>query len=269
MTSKDTALVVLSGGQDSTTCLFWAIQRYKTVHAITVNYGQRHARELEAAQKVWELAKPEMSNTGVVEGHHLIVEVPQILKSSSPLTSSNELETYKSAEEMAGIIGDRVELTFVPMRNAFFLTLAANYACHLGAGVLVTGVCEEDNANYPDCRQVFIDAQQKTINEALGGDYITIDTPLMKLDKAASVKLATEISGAYNALAYSHTAYSGEFPPVTQDHATVLRADGFARAGIPDPLILRAWTLGLMSLPLTENYSEAAVEQYLAKVVVA
>lgn len=240
------ALVVLSGGQDSTTCLFWAKQFFDEVHAVTFDYAQRHSREIDAALKVAELA-------GVAS--HSVLKVGPLLGGRSPLTNADEnLETYKSFEEMDAVIGDRVELTFVPMRNAFFLTLAANVAVVRDVFDLVTGVCQQDNANYPDCRQSFITAQEKTINEALGIDRFKIHTPLMDRTKAESIRLAMGIPGAYEALAYSHTAYSGEYPPLTRDHATVLRERGFEEAGVPDPLIVRAWREGLMPLPGSANY---------------
>ena len=244
--SKTAALVILSGGQDSTTCLFWAKHHFDEVHAVTFDYNQRHAREIEAAKKVAELAD-------VVS--HEIIKLGPILKGRSPLTNPDEqLETYRSFEQMDATIGDRVELTFVPMRNALFLTIAANRAACLGVQRLVTGVCEADNANYPDCRGKFINAQEQTINEALGATRFLIHTPLIRLTKADSIALAQTLPGCMEALAYSHTAYSGEYPPVTQDHATVLRAEGFKTAGVPDPLIVRAWSEGLMELPASANY---------------
>ena len=225
------ALVVLSGGQDSTTCLFWAVKHYDEVHAITFNYGQKHNREIKSAEQVAFIAGVES---------HTIVDIPDILKSRSPLLDKSvTLETYDNYEEMDAIIGDRVELTFVPMRNAFFLTLAANYAVAMNCFTLVTGVCQQDNANYPDCREGFINAQINTINQALGIDNFKIETPLMYLSKAESIKLAQEVD-AMGALAFSHTCYAGEFPPYGKCHACVLRAHGFEEAGVPDPLIERA-----------------------------
>jgi len=225
------ALVVLSGGQDSTTCLFWAVKHYDEVHAITFNYGQKHNREIKSAEQVAFIAGVES---------HTIVDIPDILKSRSPLLDKSvTLETYDNYEEMDAIIGDRVELTFVPMRNAFFLTLAANYAVAMNCFTLVTGVCQQDNANYPDCREGFINAQIDTINQALGIDNFKIETPLMYLSKAESIKLAQEVD-ALGALAFSHTCYAGEFPPCGECHACVLRAHGFEEAGVPDPLIERA-----------------------------
>lgn len=244
------ALVVLSGGQDSTTCLFWAKRTFDEVHAITFDYGQRHSIEIDAARKVAEMA-------GVAS--HEIVKVPAILHSVSPLTSDNELERYENAEQMEEVIGNRRELTFVPMRNALFLTIAANRAEALGCDTIITGVCQMDNANYDDCRQVFIDAAQDYINKALGHDHrgskpIYIATPLMYLSKSDSVTLARTLPGCWEALAYSHTSYDGKYPPTDMNHANVLRADGFEKAGEPDPLVVRAWKEGLMDLPATANY---------------
>ena len=225
------AMVVLSGGQDSTTCLFWAKHSFDEVFAISFNYGQKHSLELESAKKIAEIANVPLE----------IVNVPQILRSRSPLTNPNEkLETYDNYEEMDRIIGDRVELTFVPMRNAFFLTLAANYALEKDCYALVTGVCQQDNANYPDCRANFIDSQEKTINDALGIDNFHIYTPLMYMSKAQSIALAETLPDCMKALAYSHTCYAGEYPPCGECHACVLRAQGFKEAGVIDPLIERA-----------------------------
>ena len=242
------ALVVLSGGQDSTTCLFWARRYFDQVHAITFDYNQRHAREIEAAKTVAAMA-------GVVS--HEVVTLGPILNGTSPLTDPTQgLELYQDHDAMAGIIGDRVEKTFVPMRNALFLTIAANRAVCLGLEHLVTGVCQADNANYPDCRESFIEAQQVTIREALGetGGQFSIHTPLMNMSKAESIRFAGDLDG-YLALAYTHTAYDGQYPPVGKDHASVLRAYGFEQAGVPDPLVIRAVAAGLMPMPSTSNYA--------------
>ena len=260
---RPSALVVLSGGQDSTTCLFWAKAYFDTVHAITFNYGQRHAIEIDAAVAVAKLA-------GVAS--HSVVNVPEILGGTSPLTNPNEqLEFYDDHDSMAAIIGDRVERTFVPMRNALFLTVAANRAVCLDIEHLVTGVCQADNANYPDCRRSFIAAQQHTVQEALGKPAgFMIHAPLMDLSKADSIKMAMSLdSDAYPALAYSHTAYDGTYPPVSKDHASVLRAHGFSEAGVPDPLVIRAVREGLMVLPSTLNYADSAFNAELADRIVA
>jgi len=245
------ALVVLSGGQDSTTCLVWAKRKFSEVHAITFDYGQRHARELQAAADVAKLVG--------VASHETVTLGAHILRGRSPLTDpSQQLEQYEDFESMDKIIGDRVELTFVPMRNALFLTLAANRAACLDITDLVTGVCQADNANYPDCRQSFVDAQSFTINEALGwrDPRFTIHAPLMNFSKAQSIRLLHDLD-ALALLAFTHTAYDGQYPPLGKDHATVLRAHGFEQADFPDPLILRAVLEGLMELPTTPNYTNS------------
>lgn len=278
------ALVVLSGGQDSTICLYWAKANFDLVTAISFDYGQKHSRELHSATMIALMANV----------NHHIIPVRGILDGRSPLTNpSEELETYTDAKEMEEIIGDRVELTFVPMRNSLFLTIAANRAvCH-DIGHIITGVCQADNANYPDCRDLFIESQQKTINEALGlidpsfhygslgkrdlngfttinGKIITdyefngkdggiyIHAPLMNASKETAIERCLQFPGCYVALAYSHTAYSGEYPPITQDHATVLRADGFRKAMIPDPLIVRAAWERLIPMPTGTEMGDAA-----------
>jgi 7-cyano-7-deazaguanine synthase len=153
---------------------------------------------------------------------------------------------------MENVIKDRIEVTFVPLRNMLFLVLAANYALSLDCYDLVTGVCAMDNANYPDCTEDFIAAATFAMQEALGmnrGDYIGnggpqlhVVTPLISLTKAETVKLASTFPGWEKVMSMSHTCYAGETPPCGRCHACVLRAEGFRQAGVPDPLIER-WAL--------------------------
>ena len=255
---KTKALVVLSGGQDSTTCLAWARNRFDEVHALTINYGQRHAIEIAGAKMVGIL--------GQLDSHEILTLPAGILEGTSPLTDPNQpVPQYTSQDE----VPDGVAKTFVPLRNQFFLTLAANRAFVLGCTHLVTGVCQTDYSGYPDCRQEFVDSLTETINKGTftGEDWLlgelTIHTPLMNLTKAESVDLAIA-EGAYGMLAYSHTAYDGSYPPAGTDAASLLRAKGFEEADIPDPLILRAWINGLTDLPETKNYSKVSVDKALS-----
>lgn len=250
--NQSKALVVLSGGQDSTTCLFWAIEQYgvENVHAITFDYGQRHARELEAAAIVAGMA-------GIEPYNYELIKVPQCLVSSSPLTSNNELDRYENFEKMEAEVGDKVEKTFVPMRNTFFFTIAANRAVALGIGNIVTGICQGDNANYPDCTEFFRRKLESAFNQSLGLHDecgLRIVAPLMNASKADTVKLSYHLDGCWEALAYSHTSYDGKYPPTDKNHSNLLRAEGFREAGLPDPLVVRAWREGLMNLPDTDNY---------------
>lgn len=246
------ALVVFSGGQDSTTCLYWALQQGFDVHLVSFNYGQKHAIELQAARDIAAMA-------GLTHKHEFIMLGDGILAGTSPLVNKKiTLEQYANHQSLPG----GLEKTFVPMRNQLFLTVAANRAYVLGCETLITGVCQEDNGGYPDCTQNFINAASVVSNigtftgkdGALGP--LRIVTPLMFLSKAESVRLAKTLPGCMAALAYSHTSYDGQYPPLGHDHATLLRAKGFEEAGVPDPLVVRAWKEGLMELPVTANYSD-------------
>ena len=251
---KKRALVVLSGGQDSTTCLFWAKENYEEVHAITFDYGQRHRIEIDAAITIAGMAK-------VI--NHEIIYINDCLISTSPLTSDAKLEKYENFEQMDRVIGDRVELTFVPMRNMLFLTIAMNRAVALGRGTdVITGICQADNANYPDCTEAFRQAFEQAADQALQSTpnpenpVHRVDAPFIFMSKAEMVKLARDLPGCWHALAYSHTSYDGKYPPVDMNHSNVLRAQGFEEAGLPDPLVLRAVYEGLMFYPDTQNYDD-------------
>lgn len=232
------ALVVLSGGQDSTTCLFWALANFKEVRAITFNYGQRHELELEAASVV-------AGCTGVP---HTVVDVQSALIGTSPLTDhSRPVGHYDKAADMPG----GVEPTFVPGRNILFLTIAANHAFVHNCDALVTGVCEEDFGGYPDCRANFIFQMEQALNSGLYGEErpqgMAIHTPLMHLTKAETCTLARDLGPeCWEALAFTHTCYDGEYPPNPRNHASILRAKGFREAELPDPLIQRCIRQGLL-----------------------
>ncbi len=224
-TSK--ALVILSGGQDSTTCLAIAAQQYQEVHAVTFNYGQRHKIEIESAIKVAELI-------GVAS--HEIIDMGAILKGRSPLVSDNEVKTYDNPEQ----VPDGIAETFVPSRNALFLTIASNRAVVLGASVIFTGVSQTDYSGYPDCRRDFIDRIESALSFANFGDsgHLTIETPLMFLTKAESVLLAKDVLGDRfdEIFLHTHTCYCGVKGGCGQCAACLLRDKGFKESGIDDPL---------------------------------
>lgn len=220
-------LVILSGGQDSTTCLFWAKKHFDEVHAITFNYGQRHLVEIEAARDIARMAH--------VASHEVLYLGKNILAGTSPLTNPDfEVEKYASADVLPG----GLEKTFVPGRNILFLTIAANRAYCLGAKNMVTGVAQEDFGGYPDCRAMFIHKQEQALQAGL--DFgLMVHTPLMHLTKAETVTMAQNLPGCMEALAYSHTCYDGQVPPCGKCHACLLRARGFKQAGVIDPLVAR------------------------------
>lgn len=218
-------MVVLSGGQDSVTCLYWALARSESVVALTFDYGQRHRVELDCAAKI-------ARHAGV---SHQVVNLGPVFTGSSPLTDlTRPVEHYSDAHSLPGGLED----TFVPGRNMLFLAVAASRAYVEGCDSLVIGVSEEDFGGYPDCRKSFLDSMEKTIKEALDRE-ISIEAPLIHLDKRATVELAAELAGCWEALAYSHTCYEGKVPPCRECHACRLRQRGFAEAGRLDPLLER------------------------------
>lgn len=229
MTTK--ALVILSGGQDSTTCAAIACQQFDEVHAVTFDYGQRHAIEIEAAQQVsFEL--------GIK--HHEFIKVGPILKGTSPLISGATLGQYDSADQLPGGVAE----TFVPSRNGLFLTIASNRAVVMGISTMFTGVSQTDYSGYPDCRRDFIDRMEEALSFANFGEsgHLTIETPLMHLTKAESVKLAHDILGDRfeSVFQLTHTCYKGVKGGCGQCAACLLRDKGFIEAGIPDPI----WKFG-------------------------
>lgn len=218
---SERALVVLSGGQDSTTCLYWAIDRYgrDNVEAVTFDYGQRHRIELDCARDV-------SMRAGIGQTELSIDTFNQL--GGNALTDGN----IDVAEGGDG----ELPSTFVPGRNLIFLTFAAAHAWQRGIANLVTGVAQTDYSGYPDCRQETIDSLSNTLTMGMDRTFV-IHTPLMNLSKKETVLLAEKL-GAIDAMALTHTCYEGERPPCGKCPACVLRAKGFAEAGIDDPLVL-------------------------------
>ena len=227
MANSTKALVILSGGQDSTTCLGKARQEFEEVYTITFDYGQRHSIEVKKAEQI---AK-ELGSAG-----HETIELGEILKGTSPLISDNKVGQYESIEELPG----GVEPTFIAGRNILFLTIAGNRAHVLGTEHIFTGVCQEDFAGYWDCRQQFIDEMAKALSEGLYGtkSSIKIHTPLMDLTKKESVILAQSIfrNNFDSVFKLTHTCYNGIEGGCGKCHACILRDRGFVEAGLDDPL---------------------------------
>ncbi len=219
------ALVVLSGGQDSTTCLFWAIERFGrgNVSAVTFDYGQRHRIELECAANV-------AAEAGVPQ---TVLPIDTFAALGGDALTDAGIDADGDLNATTGLPN-----TFVPGRNLVFLTFAAALAYKTGAGHLVTGVAETDYSGYPDCREETIAALERTINLGMESS-IEIHTPLMHLSKKGTVELAARL-GALPAMALTHTCYNGQRPPCGDCPACRLRAKGFAEAGIDDPLVARA-----------------------------
>lgn len=173
---RNKALVVFSGGQDSTTCLFWALENFKEVHTITFTYGQRHCIEVEMARKIAEKAG--------VDFHLTDIAAIASIGRNSLTDSSIEMDQEKPAESFPN--------TFVPGRNLFFISIAAVYAREKGIYDIVTGVSQTDFSGYPDCRDSFIRSLNVTLNLAMDEQFV-IHTPLMWIDKAQTWALADRL----------------------------------------------------------------------------
>lgn len=173
------ALVVFSGGQDSTTCLFWALKNFKAVEVVTFDYGQRHALEIECAKKIAEEQNVR---------HHILNM--KLLNQLAPNALTRDDIPVEEGEEGG------LPSTFVPGRNLLFLSFAGVLASQIGAKHIVTGVCETDFSGYPDCRDIFIKSLNVTLNLSMDSSFV-IHTPLMWINKAETWALADEL-GAFN-----------------------------------------------------------------------
>jgi 7-cyano-7-deazaguanine synthase len=215
----ESALVVLSGGQDSTTCLFWAIDRFGPtgVQALTFDYGQRHRIELDSARQVAEFA-------GV---DHTVLPADTFAALGGNALTDDSIAVDQAQET-------DLPATFVPGRNLIFLTYAAAFCWPRKIRHIVTGVAQTDYSGYPDCRRDTIDALTKALCLGMEVNF-EIHTPLMNCTKAETVQLAQDL-GCLDALALTHTCYEGERPPCGHCQACQLRAKGFAEAGVADPL---------------------------------
>lgn len=222
MSTDESALVILSGGQDSTTCLYWAIDRFgvRKVQAITFDYGQRHRIEIDCAGRVAAAA-------GIV---HSVLPIDTFAAIGGNALTDARIEV-PVAEPPAGQLPE----TFVPGRNLVFLTYAAAFAWRHGIRHLVTGVAQTDYSGYPDCRRATMDALERALQLGLERDFV-IHTPLSALSKKDTVLLAQRL-GALEAMAATHSCYRGQRPPCGQCAACKLRARGFAEAGVADPLL--------------------------------
>jgi len=222
---SDKALVVLSGGQDSTTCLYWAIERFgrDQVSSVTFDYGQRHRIELDCAKTIAEFA-------GIT---HIILPIDTFAALGGNALTDSDTTVRADVNPESGLPN-----TFVPGRNLIFLTFAAALAYQHGIAHLVTGVAQTDYSGYPDCREETLSLLQETLQKGMESE-VRIHTPLMHLSKKETVEMARAL-GALPAMALTHTCYNGERPPCGSCAACLLRAKGFAEAGVTDPLLASA-----------------------------
>ncbi|MBQ8485705.1 MAG: 7-cyano-7-deazaguanine synthase QueC [Bacteroidaceae bacterium] len=188
----DKALVVFSGGQDSTTCLFWAKREFREVYALSYRYGQKHQNEVDLARKIAEKA-------GVI---FEVMDIPLVghLGRNSLTDASIAMDQEVPEKGLPN--------TFVPGRNMFFMSIAAVYARERGIRHLVTGVSQTDYSGYPDCRDAFVKSLNVTLNLAMDYQFV-LHTPLMWIDKAQTWELADQL-GVLDLVRYETlTCYNG------------------------------------------------------------
>jgi 7-cyano-7-deazaguanine synthase len=227
--SQETALVLFSGGQDSTTCLAWALERFARVETIGFDYGQRHAVELEMRPRLRERLVALRGEWAARLGEDHLIKLDALAAiSETALTRDMKIEIAENG----------LPTTFVPGRNLVFLTFAGAVAYRRGAKNLVAGMCETDYSGYPDCRDDTIKAMQQALT--LGMDRpVVVHTPLMRIDKAGTFAMAEEIGGKALldlVIEETHSCYLGDR---THRHdwgygcgscpACQLRAQGFAK----------------------------------------
>lgn len=195
------ALVLFSAGQDSATCLAWALSRYSQVDTIGFSYGQRHSVELDQRPLLRE--RIEALGLGGALGEDLVVDI------SGYGALAESALTTESAVVMAE---NGLPTTFVPGRNLVFFSIAAAYAYRRGVDVLIGGMCETDFSGYPDCRRETLDAMERALSLGLATP-LRIETPLMYKTKAQTWTLALELGGAALVeliVEHSHTCYEGD-----------------------------------------------------------
>jgi 7-cyano-7-deazaguanine synthase len=223
--AKRPAVILLSGGLDSTTCLAWALAQDFVCTTLTVDYGQRHRVELDAARHVAEAH-------GVRD--HRVVSVDLRAIGGSALTS--DLTVPRGVDEAAR--AGTIPVTYVPARNSVFLCLALGLAETLGATEIVAGMNVQDYSGYPDCRPDFVRAFEVLANLAtragVEGAHYTVLTPLMQLDKAGIIQLGRSLGVDYSR---THSCYDPSPAGLAcgQCDSCRLRAKGFREAGVPDP----------------------------------
>ncbi len=224
---EDRCVVIFSGGIDSTTCLYWALDKFSCVYAITFDYGQRHRIEVEFAQRI-------TSKLNVKEHKIFKIDLTQI--GGSALTDNIPIPERDEEE----ILTSGIPVTYVPFRNAILISIAVAYAETKDAQNIVGGWNAVDFSGYPDCRKEFLDAMEIAANRgtkmAVEGRNIKIHYPLINKTKKDIIKLGLSLGADYS---YSISCYKGEEIPCGKCDSCKLRAKGWRQLNIVDHLIER------------------------------
>ncbi|WLR58649.1 7-cyano-7-deazaguanine synthase QueC [Guptibacillus hwajinpoensis] len=223
---KKKAVIVLSGGLDSTTCMGIAKEKGYELYPITFHYGQKHNREVEQAKKVAEYYNAP---------DHRIVNISFLNQIGGSALTDDSIDVPTDMDE------DEIPVTYVPARNMIFLSLASAYAEVIGAEAIYIGVSAVDYSGYPDCRPEFIESMNETVNLATKagatGSEMKIDTPLINLTKADTVSEGLRLSVPYE---LTTSCYNGEEEACGECDSCRLRLKGFEEAGAVDPIPYKA-----------------------------
>ena len=230
-TTPQNAVVLLSGGLDSVTCLYWAKVNYANVTAVSFNYGQRHNSELNAAKKIAVTAQV----------NHRIIDIDLAQLGGSALTDASlVVPDAKQTDFSDNQHNDSIPITYVPARNTIFLSYALALAEVTQSNAIVIGVNAVDYSGYPDCRPEYIEAFEKMANLAtkagVMGNHLHIATPLLHLSKAEIIKLGVSLGVDY-ALTVSCYRADSEGRACGHCDSCYLRQQGFLQAEIDDPTI--------------------------------
>ncbi|AEA33085.1 7-cyano-7-deazaguanine synthase QueC [Hippea maritima] len=227
------AVIIYSGGLDSTTCLFWALDEFDEVHTITFYYAQRHSIEVDFSKKTLELAQRIKNKT--IKSHYFSIDLSQI--GGSALTDPS-IDVPKNRDEEK--ISSEIPITYVPFRNGVFLSITAALAEKNEIYNIIGGWNMLDYSGYPDCRDDFLTAFEKAINYGTKagsqGKTFKILTPLLKMNKAQIILFGKKHGADYS---YSYSCYSGDGIPCGECDACILRAKGFKEAGLEDDFLVR------------------------------
>jgi len=230
-TPSQNAVVLLSGGLDSVTCLYWAKANYANVTAVSFNYGQRHNSELNAAKKI----------AATAQVNHRIIDIDLAQLGGSALTDASlVVPDAKQTDFSDNQHNDSIPITYVPARNTIFLSYALALAEVTQSNAIVIGVNAVDYSGYPDCRPEYIAAFEKMANLAtkagVMGNHLHIATPLLHLSKAEIIKLGVSLGVDY-ALTVSCYRADSEGRACGHCDSCYLRQQGFLQAEIDDPTI--------------------------------